>query len=85
MDKKMQGSVDMPVGFWPSVTQKDPQGVERLYDLPSRALSQRTIYMLGQVTDELCASVVLQLMHLSNPATPEYNKDIQMYITSPGG
>ena len=77
--------MNMPEAFWPSVTQKDPQGVERLYDLPSRALSQRTVYLLGQVTDELCASVVLQLMHLANPATPDFKKDINMYICSPGG
>jgi ATP-dependent Clp protease, protease subunit len=67
--------------FWPSVIQQEARG-ERVYDLPSRLLRERIIFMTGQVEDQMAASICMQLMFLEaeNP-----KKEISMYINSPGG
>lgn len=65
----------------PSVLEKTPQG-ERAYDLYSRLLQDRIIYVLGQVEDGMANSIVSQLMFLEKE-NPE--KAISMYINSPGG
>ncbi len=67
--------------FWPSVIQQEARG-ERVYDLPSRLLRERIIFVTGQVEDTMAASVCMQLMFLEaeNP-----KKEISMYINSPGG
>jgi ATP-dependent Clp protease, protease subunit len=71
-----------PTGaFWPSVIQQEARG-ERTYDLPSRLLRERIIFMTGQVEDTMAASICMQLLFLEaeNP-----KKEISMYINSPGG
>ncbi len=67
--------------FWPSVIQQEARG-ERVYDLPSRLLRERIIFVTGQVEDNMAASICMQLMFLEaeNP-----KKEISMYINSPGG
>jgi ATP-dependent Clp protease, protease subunit len=67
--------------FWPSVIQQEARG-ERVYDLPSRLLRERIIFVTGQVEDTMAASICMQLMFLEaeNP-----KKEISMYINSPGG
>jgi ATP-dependent Clp protease, protease subunit len=67
--------------FWPSVIQQEARG-ERVYDLPSRLLRERIIFLTGQVEDGMAASICMQLLFLEaeNP-----KKEISMYINSPGG
>jgi ATP-dependent Clp protease protease subunit len=67
--------------FWPSVIQQEARG-ERVYDLPSRLLRERIIFITGQIDDAVAASVCMQLLFLEadNP-----KKEIAMYINSPGG
>jgi ATP-dependent Clp protease, protease subunit len=67
--------------FWPSVIQQEARG-ERVYDLPSRLLRERIIFVTGQVEDTMASSICMQLLFLEaeNP-----KKEIAMYINSPGG
>ena len=67
--------------FWPSVIQQEARG-ERVYDLPSRLLRERIIFVTGPVEDTMAASINMQLLFLEaeNP-----KKEIAMYINSPGG
>src|SRR5215210_5016121 len=67
--------------FWPSVIQQEARG-ERVYDLPSRLLRERIIFLTGPIDDNVAASVNMQLLFLEadNP-----KKEISMYINSPGG
>jgi len=65
----------------PNVIVKTRDG-ERGYDIYSRLLEDRIIF-LGEEVNELTANVVVaQLLHLANE---DPNKDIQLYINSPGG
>ena len=67
--------------FWPSVIQQEARG-ERVYDLPSRLLRERIIFITGPIDDNVAASICMQLLFLEaeNP-----KKEIAMYINSPGG
>jgi ATP-dependent Clp protease protease subunit len=66
---------------WPSVVQQEARG-ERVYDLPSRLLRERIIFITGGIDDIVAASICMQLLFLEadNP-----KKEISMYINSPGG
>ena len=50
-------------------------------DIFSSNLENRIIYMVGEVTDAMSASVVAQLLYLASKG----EEDIQLYINSPGG
>jgi len=65
----------------PSVSETTPNG-ERAYDIYSRLLKDRIIFVLGQVDEAMANSIVAQLLFLNkeNPDLP-----INMYINSPGG
>jgi ATP-dependent Clp protease protease subunit len=67
--------------FWPIVVEQTTRG-ERGYDLPSRLLKERIIFVTGVVEDQMAASICMQLLFLEaeNP-----KKEIAMYINSPGG
>jgi ATP-dependent Clp protease, protease subunit len=67
--------------YWPAVIEQTNRG-ERTYDLPSRMLQDRIIFVVGPVEDQMASSICMQLLFLEaqNP-----NKDIAMYINSPGG
>jgi ATP-dependent Clp protease protease subunit len=67
--------------FWPMVVEQTSRG-ERGYDLPSRLLKERIIFVTGPVEDHMAASICMQLLFLEseNP-----KKEISMYINSPGG
>ncbi len=66
----------------PVVVEKTPQGFERAYDIYSRLLQNRIVFLSGPIDDEMANTVIAQLLFLEyeNPA-----KDIQLYINSPGG
>jgi ATP-dependent Clp protease protease subunit len=65
----------------PYVIEQTSKG-ERSYDIFSRLLKERIIFLTGEVNDEVASLVCSQLLFLEaeNP-----NKDIYMYINSPGG
>ncbi len=50
-------------------------------DIFSRNLEDRIVYLVGEINDEMAASVVAQLLALASKG----NEDIQLYINSPGG
>ena len=65
----------------PIVVQQDSRG-ERSFDIYSRLLRERVVFVGGEITDETANLVVAQLLHLE---AEDPDKDIQMYINSPGG
>ena len=68
-------------GLVPIVVEHTARG-ERSYDIYSRLLKERVIFLVGQVQDHMANLVVAQLLFLEseNP-----DKDIHLYINSPGG
>ena len=66
----------------PYVIEKEKGGQERVYDLYSRLLKDRIIFIKGMFNDEMSDAVVAQLLFLES-ADP--NADIYMYVNSPGG
>jgi ATP-dependent Clp protease, protease subunit len=68
-------------GLVPVVIEQSARG-ERAYDIYSRLLKERVIFMVGQVEDYMANLIVAQLLFLEseNP-----DKDIHLYINSPGG
>lgn len=65
----------------PFVIEKDTRG-ERSYDLYSRLLEDRIIFLSGEIDSYTANSVVAQLLYLE---TKDPDKDICLYINSPGG
>ncbi len=65
----------------PYVIEQTNQG-ERSYDIYSRLLAERIIFLVGDVDDSMAASITAQLLYLEAMDT---EKDIQIYINSPGG
>jgi ATP-dependent Clp protease protease subunit len=65
----------------PIVIEKSQRG-ERAYDIYSRLLKDRIIFLGGPVTDELANLVVAQLLFLANE---DPKQDIHLYVNSPGG
>lgn len=65
----------------PMVVEQTPRG-ERSYDIFSRLLKERVVFLVGPVEDQVANLVVAQLLYLEseNP-----DKDISLYINSPGG
>jgi len=68
-------------GLIPMVVEQSARG-ERAYDIYSRLLKERVIFLVGPVEDHMANLVVAQLLFLEseNP-----DKDIHLYINSPGG
>lgn len=75
----LEGGVQMILN--PSFFEKE-NNMEKHYDLFSRLLKDRIILVFHEVTDDLAASVIAQLLYLES-VDPE--SDIAMYINSPGG
>ncbi|MEO1153039.1 MAG: ATP-dependent Clp protease proteolytic subunit [Pseudomonadota bacterium] len=77
----MQDPVDTYMNLVPMVVEQTSRG-ERAYDIFSRLLKERIIFVNGPVMDGMSQLVVAQLLHLEadNPS-----KEISMYINSPGG
>ncbi|WP_179588217.1 ATP-dependent Clp endopeptidase proteolytic subunit ClpP [Pigmentiphaga litoralis] len=69
------------LGYIPMVVEQSGRG-ERSYDIYSRLLKERVIFMVGPVADQMANLIVAQLLFLEseNP-----DKDISLYINSPGG
>jgi len=69
------------LGLVPMVVEQSARG-ERAFDIYSRLLKERVIFMVGPVEDNMANLIVAQLLFLEseNP-----DKDIHLYINSPGG
>jgi len=65
----------------PTVIEKTQKG-ERMYDIYSRLLEDRIIFLAGPITDSIANSVIAQMLYL---ASKDPKKDIKLYINSPGG
>ncbi len=57
-------------------------GAERAFDIYSRMLEDRIIFITGEIDDALCNTVIAQLLYLESK---DNEKDINLYINSPGG
>ncbi|MFM2397380.1 MAG: hypothetical protein RLZZ144_630 [Pseudomonadota bacterium] len=69
------------IGMIPMVIETSGRG-ERAYDIYSRLLKERVIFLVGPINDQMANLVVAQLLFLESE-NPE--KDIHLYINSPGG
>ncbi len=69
------------LGLVPMVVEQSARG-ERAFDIYSRLLKERIIFLVGPVEDQVANLVVAQMLYLEseNP-----DKDIHLYINSPGG
>jgi len=65
----------------PTVIEKSQSG-ERAYDIYSRLLKERIIFLGGVINDPVANTVIAQLLFLDHE---DQKKDIQLYINSPGG
>ena len=65
----------------PMVVEQTSRG-ERAYDIYSRLLKERIIFLTGQIYDEMAALICAQLLFLE---AEDPTKDISLYINSPGG
>ena len=65
----------------PIVIEQSPRG-ERAYDIYSRLLKERIIFLGGAINDEIANLVIAQLLFLE---AEDPNRDITLYINSPGG
>jgi len=65
----------------PMVVEQTAKG-ERSYDIYSRLLKERVIFLTGQVNDQMSELITAQLLYLESESS---TKDIYIYINSPGG
>jgi ATP-dependent Clp protease protease subunit len=80
-DKFSRSNSPVGLGYIPMVVEQSGRG-ERAYDIYSRLLKERVVFLVGPVDDMTANLVVAQLLFLEaeNP-----DKDISLYINSPGG
>lgn len=81
LNKRKVKREDNKMALIPYVVEQTSQG-ERSYDIYSRLLKDRIIFLTGEVTDDLANSVCAQLLMLD---AQDDTKDIKLYINSPGG
>jgi len=72
---------EIAMGLVPMVVEQTSKG-ERSYDIYSRLLKERVIFLVGQIEDHMANLIIAQMLFLEseNP-----DKDISLYINSPGG
>ena len=70
-----------PMNFVPMVVEQSNRG-ERAYDIFSRLLKERIVFVNGPIEDDMSALVCAQLLFLESESP---KRDISMYINSPGG
>jgi ATP-dependent Clp protease, protease subunit len=69
------------MSYVPFVVERTGRG-ERSYDIYSRLLKDRIIFLSGEINDAVASSIVAQLLFLEAEAA---DKDIYLYVNSPGG
>jgi len=67
---------------FPTVIERDSRGVERSYDVYSRLLKDRVVFLGTPIDDTVANIIIAQLLHLESE---DADKDISIYINSPGG
>ena len=67
---------------FPTVIERDSRGVERSYDVYSRLLKDRVIFLGTPIDDTVANIIIAQLLHLESE---DADKDVSVYINSPGG
>ncbi len=77
----MSRTVETMMNLVPMVVEQTSRG-ERAYDIFSRLLKERIIFLTGPVEDGMASLIVAQLLYLESESP---KKDIAMYINSPGG
>ncbi|MFY9457614.1 MAG: ATP-dependent Clp endopeptidase proteolytic subunit ClpP [Candidatus Spechtbacterales bacterium] len=65
----------------PTVIEKSQYG-ERAYDIYSRLLRERIVFLSGPIVDSVASTIIAQLLFLESR---DPDKDIQLYVNSPGG
>src|SRR5690554_4342560 len=65
----------------PTVVEKEREG-ERAYDIYSRLLKDRIVFVTGEIEENMASTIVAQLLFLEKE---DSKADIQMFIDSPGG
>ena len=81
-ENRSQSGLDpQGIGLIPMVVESTGRG-ERAYDIYSRMLKERVVFLVGPVDDHMANLIVAQLLFLEseNP-----DKDIHLYVNSPGG
>lgn len=66
----------------PTVIEKEISGYERAYDIYSRLLKDRIVFVSGEINDDSANTIIAQLLFLQ---AEDPKKEIKMYINSPGG
>ena len=79
--RSMRGEDEVSQYLIPTVIEKTNNG-ERAYDIYSRLLKERIIFLGGPISDGMANTVIAQLLFLAHE---DSKKDIQLYINSPGG
>ena len=69
------------MNFIPYVIEKSSRG-ERSYDIYSRLLKDRVVFLGGEINDNVASSIIAQLLFLE---AEDPQRDIFLYINSPGG
>ena len=83
LDAGMGGPEAGPLSYYtPSVVERRPNGVERSYDIYSRLLEDRNIFLRTPINDQVAADVIAQLLFLDKE---DKSRDVNLYIMSPGG
>ena len=77
----MTSNSPQALGLVPTVIEQTGRG-ERAFDIYSRLLKERVIFLVGEVTEQSANLIVAQLLFLESE---DPNKDISLYINSPGG
>ena len=72
---------EIKMNLIPMVVEQSSRG-ERSYDIYSRLLEDRIIFLSGEINDGMANTIVAQLIYLE---AKDMNKDISLYINSPGG
>jgi ATP-dependent Clp protease protease subunit len=67
---------------FPTVIERDSRGVERSYDVYSRLLKDRVIFLGTPIDDTVANIIIAQLLHLESE---DADKDVSIYVNSPGG
>ena len=80
-DKFSTSNRPMGLGYIPMVVEQSGRG-ERAYDIYSRLLKERIIFLTGQINDNVASLVTAQLLFLE---AEDPKKEIYLYINSPGG
>lgn len=66
----------------PTVIERDKNGLSGVYDIYSRLLEDRIIFLGGMITDSVANTIIAQMLFLESK---DNKKDIKLYINTPGG